>query len=218
MTLYDWDIFYCSAASSRFDLKHFATMLELPHKCLHIIDKFFPRLSVTSETISNPKSNLQFSLSILQLSTPDCLCNFIKLVPFKKKNLNMSISFWTYKAGVKSLFSGDTQRIWYLFHVFYAESVHSGHYGHQIGDHLHVACASIEIQIIPHPFWSPEIAKFILRGRHWYGEMFFFPRYFNVWLVSPVWTPIRWSGERGLRGTRDRVAVVPSFDCISFLS
>ncbi len=30
--------------------------------------------------------------------------------------------------------------------------VHSGHYGHQIGDHLYVACASIEIQIIPHPF------------------------------------------------------------------
>ncbi len=25
-------------------------------------------------------------------------------------------------------------------------------YGHQIGDHLYVACASIEIQIISHPF------------------------------------------------------------------
>ncbi len=35
---------------------------------------------------------------------------------------------------------------------FYAEGFDSGDYGHQIGDYLYVACASIEIQIIPYPF------------------------------------------------------------------
>ncbi len=79
-----------------------------------------------------------------------------------------------------------TQRILYLFHVFYAESVHSGHYGHQISDHLYVACASIEIKIIPHPFWSPEIAT----GATLVWRDDFFPKYFKVWLVSPIWTPV----------------------------
>ena len=37
----------------------------------------------------------------------------------------------------------------YLFHV---ESFHSGHYGHHTRIHCNVVCASIEIQIISHPF------------------------------------------------------------------
>ncbi len=43
--------------------------------------------------------------------------------------------------------------------LFYAEGFHSGYYGHHMGIHCNIACASIEIQIIGnlHVFWTLEV-------------------------------------------------------------